>query len=82
MNYVTPLLQKKLFEKIIEVINNICLFPMSYPVVDNEFIHRNDIRKVIINNYIMYYIFEEDKNMVSIIRILYGKRNLEPLLKR
>lgn len=72
---------KQLFEKVVETIDNICAFPESNPVINNEYLNRQDIRKAIINNYIMYYIFQKDVSNVLILRIVYGKRNLEEILK-
>lgn len=76
-----PIAAKNLFEKIEKKIDMICDFPESCPVVENEFVVRKDIRKSIVDNYIIYYIFEEDKKIISILRIVYGRRNLDEILK-
>ena len=76
-----PIAAKNLFEKIEKTVSRICDFPKSCPVVENEFVVRRDIRKSLIDNYIMYYIYEEEKKTVSVLRIVYGRRNLDEILK-
>ena len=76
-----PVAAKNLFVKIEETIDRICDFPESCPVVENDYVVSKDIRKAVIDNYIMYYLFQEDKRLVSILRIVYGRRNLDEILK-
>lgn len=76
-----PAAAKNLFVKIEEAIDRICDFPESCPVVENDYVVSKDIRKAVIDNYIMYYLFQEDKRLVSILRIVYGRRNLDEILK-
>ena len=85
LNYITNELSndfasKNLFSKIEKTIDNICLFPKSFPIVENSFVSDKDIRKVSVDNYIMYYKYEEDSNIVSILRIVYGKMNLDKII--
>ena len=76
-----PIAANNLFVKIEEVINRICDFPESCPIVENDYVVVKDIRKAVIDNYIMYYIFEEDRHIISILRIVYGRRNLDEIIK-
>ncbi len=76
-----PIAAKNLFFKIGETIDRICDFPESCPLVENEYVVSKDIRKAVIDNYIMYYAFEEDSHNISILRIVYGRRNLDEIIK-
>jgi len=40
-----------------------------------------DIRRIMINNYIMYYLADEKQQEITIVRIVYGKRNLEDIYR-
>ena len=67
------------FKRVFESIDNLRKFPLSGMLVENEFLPNKDIRKVVIDNYIMYYLAGEAKREIIIVRIIYGKRNLEKI---
>lgn len=69
---------KNLFNHIFKTIDNIVLFPLSYPLVENEYISKNYIRKAVIENYNLYYIIEND--IIKIIRIIYNKRDISEII--
>lgn len=86
LNYISnvllnPISAKSFFDNIDEKISKICDFPESCPILENDYIVKKDIRKTIVDNYIIYYSFEENKHTVFILRIVYGKRNLEEIIK-
>ncbi len=60
-------------------IEKICLFPEICPVIKNKFIYGTEIRKAIINNYLMYYTFNNDIN--TILRIVYQKRDMNEIFE-
>ena len=57
-------------------------FPESGAPVDNEFLADKTIRKLSVDNYVIYYKTYYEEKAISIIRIVYGKRNLDEILKR
>ena len=63
------------FEKAFE---SVCLFPESYPHVNNEYVKDKTLRKVIVNNYIAFYRIKDSE--IQVVRVLYGMRNFEALL--
>ena len=67
---------KKFFNHLFADLDRLCLFPESCPLVDNEFIKRKDIRKSVIDNYLLYYSYDKEKALITILRIVYGKRNV------
>ena len=77
-----PLAAKKLFDSIINTIDKICAFPKSYPIVDNELINNKEIRKAIINNYLLYYLYQEDKHLVTILCLIRERRNISEIINR
>ena len=55
-------------------------FPFSCNYVSNEYLKNKGYRKLIVDNYIVFYLIEEEKDQVIIMRVLYGKQNYENLL--
>ena len=43
-----------LFNKIFKTIDNIIAFPLSYPLLENEYVRNRNTRKAIIDNYNLY----------------------------
>ncbi len=48
-------------------------------LVENEFLQNKNIRRVVADNYIIYYLTDEAQREIIIVRIVYGKRNLEEI---
>lgn len=63
------------------VVNEPCYFPESGPLVDNEFLIGSNIRKKPVGNYIIYYLPNIEEEIIYVIRIVYGKRNMEEILR-
>lgn len=57
---------------------NLCGFPESCPFVDNEYVKDKTLRKLVVNNYLVFYRVKESE--IQIIRVLYGMRDFENLL--
>lgn len=55
-------------------------FPFSCNYVADEFLRNKGYRKLIVDNYIVFYLTKEEKDQVIIMRVLYGKQNYENLL--
>ncbi|MBR5280251.1 MAG: type II toxin-antitoxin system RelE/ParE family toxin [Clostridia bacterium] len=56
-------------------------FPDMGAIVDNEFIKDKTVRKVIVGHFILYYKNHYDAQSITILRILYGRRNLNEILQ-
>lgn len=66
-----------LMSKIENVIDNICLFPLSGAEVSSLFEIKLNYRQVPIANYILYYEVISESKEINIIRFLYGKSNVK-----
>ena len=62
-----------LIEKFENTLNNICYFPELCPLIDNEFAKDNNIRKLVVNNYNVFYRFIN--NEVQVVRVLSSMNN-------
>ena len=66
--------------KIREEINKLKDNPTIYAVIKDEIIKKREIRKIKVNNYIVFYKVEEKNKIVEIVRIMYGRRNWAKIL--
>lgn len=57
-------------------------FPESGSLVINEFVPNAELRKKQVDNYIMYYLPDSDEKMIFILRIVYGRRSMDEILRQ
>ncbi len=57
-------------------------FPESGSLVHNEFLQVENVRKKLVGNYIMYYLPDTEEKLIYILRIVYGKRNMDEILNK
>ncbi len=67
-----------LFEKEIKSLSDM---PSRHPLVKDPALAQNGFRFIKVNNYLVFYTIREDRNIVMIQRILYGRRDWINLLK-
>lgn len=61
-----------LMDKIENAIKRLTRFPFSCNLVSDGFLKNKGYRKLIIDNYIVFYLVSEIEKQVIIMRILYG----------
>lgn len=81
VDLANPAAAQNLGRKMFEQIDVVRAFPNSGAPVDNEFLSDKLVRKSPVDNYIIYYKVDYDEKMIYIIRIVYGKRNLDEIVK-
>lgn len=57
-------------------------FPESGSLIIYEFIPNTEVRKKLAGNYIMYYLPDSDEKMIFVLRIVYGRRNMDEILRQ
>lgn len=68
-------------DKLQEVVEETCLFPESgFPVI-NRFSSNAGIRRKLIGNYTMYYLPDFAEEQILVLRIVYGKRDIDEILR-
>lgn len=77
-NLQEPDTAKRLINKIRIEINKLKNKPKLYAIIDDDFIKKLRIRKIIVDNYIVFY--RINNTSIQIVRILYGRRNWINLL--
>lgn len=58
------------------------LFPESGFPVMNEFVQNTEVRKKQIDNYVMYYLPDLTEKTIVVLRIVYGRRNMDEILRK
>ena len=76
-----PSAAKNFFEKLFNLIEKIREYPQAGMVVDNEYLSDATIRKMLLDNYVIYYKEDAVAEQIAIVRIVYGKRNLAEIMK-
>lgn len=77
-NLQEPKIADKLINKIKKEIDKLLNDPQIYQIVDDDFIKKLEIRKIIVDNYIVFYRIKE--KTIEIVRVMYGRRNWITLL--
>lgn len=75
-----PAIANKLINKIGEAIFTLEEMPVRNAIVSDEKLAAQGIRKIKIENYVIFYIVSEENKMVTILRILYCRRHWVDLL--
>lgn len=70
-----PDIAKKVVDKVGNAILSLEEIPMRNAVVADERLALQGIRKFIVDNYIVFYIVTEEHKTVTIVRILYSRRD-------
>lgn len=77
-NLQEPETAQKLISKIRKEISSLKHNPKICSIIDDDLIKKLEIRKLIVDNYIVFYRIKNDN--VEIVRIMYGRRNWISLL--
>lgn len=75
-----PSAAKKLVKKIKDVILSLDKLPLRHNLVSDEYFAAQGLRKILVDNYVIFYIVAEKDKNVTIVRILYGRRDWLNLL--
>ncbi len=78
---MNPVAAGNFLDELQKVIDRIRMFPESGSLVLNDFIPDMGVRKKVIGNYIMYYLPDSDDQTIIILRIVYGRRNMDEILR-
>ncbi len=56
-------------------LENVRNFPSSCPITSNSALKDKNIRKLCVDNYIIFYKINEIKKQIEVVRVLYGMSN-------
>lgn len=69
-------------ERIEAAIERLDTFPEGYRLYEDEHWNRRNLRVLPVDNYVVFYIPDNDNLTVTIIRVIYGGRNIKEQLNR
>lgn len=72
-----PVAAKKLYNDIKECIYSLSQMPERYKEYDSEKYESYNLRMVSVNNYCVFYTVDNNKRIVYIVSILFGRMDLE-----
>lgn len=75
-----PSIAKKLVGRIKEAVMSLSEMPARYSFIADEKLAVQEIRKIMVDNYIVFYAVSEKDATVTVVRILYGRRDRVNLL--
>lgn len=67
-------------DRIENAIRNLKQFPLSSGLVDEPVLREKGYRRLVVGNYVVFYVVDESKKEVTIMRILYGRQKYQGLL--
>lgn len=71
----------RLATELIEAGESIPKFPYAYPAYTPIRPLKHEYRKLLVQNYFMFYWVDEEKKLVTIARVIYAKRDYNLLLE-
>jgi len=72
---VNPDAASNLIDKFEIKFEELLLFPLSYPLIESKLVFQIDLRKCIVDNYIIVYFYNEKNKLVEIVRVIYSMTN-------
>lgn len=69
-------------DKLEKVIDEARSFPESGSPVNNEFLSNSGVRKKLVGSYLLYYLPVPEERTIYVVRIVYGKRNMDEILRQ
>jgi plasmid stabilization system protein ParE len=83
--YITVLKAQKaantLLDEIEEKLSFLSMNPLVYEIENDDYLHEQNIRSVLVKNHLIFYIVNQDDQQVTVLRILYSRRNWLRILR-
>lgn len=81
-NLKNPAAADHLLDVAAEQINALADMPQKFRLVDDPVLTSWGIRFVVVNHYLAFYIIDEEKQLVIVVRFLYQKSNWNAILRQ
>ena len=73
---LSPENAKKLLNPLEKKIQSLENFPNRFKLYHDELWHDHELRVMPVNNFLVFYIFNHKKQLITILRIMYNGRNI------
>lgn len=70
-----------LMNELDKCIERLCVFPESGKLVFDEYLPGIHVRRKIVGKYILFYQVLKEEKVIRILRIVYGRRDMDEVLK-
>ena len=77
-----PQASERIIDGILDAAESLEDFPEDHPLLDDELLCRMGLRMTRFDNYNIFYYYNEQQDIVYIIRVLYNKADWKNILKR
>ena len=77
-----PQASERVIDGILDAVEKLEDFPEDHPLLDDELLCRLGLRMTRFDNYNIFYYYNEQQDIVYIIRVLYNKADWKNILKR
>ena len=68
-------------DELVEKLEELCRTPKSGRPVQNPYLKRDGIRRVLVKNYIAYYLIDDAGMKIVVLRVVYNRRDQDLILK-
>ena len=76
-----PNAAERLAVELVDAAESVLTFPYATPVHQPIRPLKHEYRKILVHNYLMFYWVDEDKELVTVARVVYAKRDYGRLLE-
>ena len=76
-----PQASKRVIDGILDAAEKLKDFPKDHPLLDDELLFRLGLRMTRFDNYNIFYNYNEQQDIVYIIRVLYNKADWKNIIK-
>lgn len=78
---MSPTAADTLLQEMKKLFSALQAMPTIYALCNNELLRAQAYRKALVKNYLVFYKVDENKKMITVLRVLHQSRNYEALLK-
>ena len=69
-------------DELVEKLEEICRTPKSGRPVQNPYLKRDGVRRVLVKNYIAYYLIDDAGMKIVVLRVAYNRRDQDKILQQ
>ena len=62
-------------------LEEICKTPKAGRLVDNPYLKRDDVRRVLVKSYTAYYLIDVGEQQIVVLRVVYSRRDQNKILR-
>lgn len=76
-----PAAADRLATELVNAVESVLTFPYALPAYQPIRSLKREYRKILVQNFLMFYWVDEEKKLVTVARVVYAKRDISRLLE-